>query len=235
MGRGEPAARWAASACRELETRLWFSPDGRYVAASSRTGVAYLWDTTKFAEPPFVLAGHTEPVTAIAFSPDGRSLATASFDKTARLWDLETKTSKAVLAGHDDRLWWTAFSPDGRYLVTTSADGTARLWDPNLEASGEVTAQRYGAPVRLAGLTDAGQRIVSVQDGQAHVWQPATDEERTFKIDASDIRATALSPDGALLAVADGAGVTSLWDVARGRQTAVIPAQRGCPGPQPCL
>ncbi len=216
-----------SAGARELENRLWFSPDGRYVAAPSRTGVAYLWDTTKFAEPPFVLAGHTEPVEAIAFSPDGRSLATASFDKTARLWDLETKTAKAVLAGHGDRLWWTAFSPDGRYLVTTSADGTARLWDPNLQASGEIVAQRYGSPVRLAGLADAGQRIISVQDGQAHVWQPSTGEDRTFKIDASDIRAAALSPDGARLAVADGAGVTSLWDVARGNPVATIPAREG--------
>ena len=216
-----------SAGARELENRLWFSPDGRYVAAPSRSGVAYLWDTTKFAEPPFVLAGHTEPVEAIAFSPDGRSLATASFDRTARLWDLETKTTKAVLAGHDDRLWWTAFSPDGRYLVTASADGTARLWDPNLAMSGEVIARRYGAPLRLAGLTDNSQGIVSVQDGLAHVWQPATGAERSFKIDATDIRAAALSPDGTRLAVADGTGTTSLWDVARGRQTAVIPAREG--------
>ena len=216
-----------SAAARALENRLWFSPDGRYVAASSRTGAAYLWDTTKLAEPPFILAGHAAPVEAIAFSPDGHSLATASFDKTARLWDLETKTSKAVLAGHGDRLWWTAFSPDGRYLVTTSSDGTARLWDPNLKTSGEIIAQSYAAPVRLAGLADAGQRIVSVQDGRAHVWQPSTGEDRNFKIGASDIRAAALKPDGTLLAVADGAGVTSLWDITRGSQVATIPAREG--------
>ena len=141
-----------AQGARELEPRVWFSPDGRYVAATSRAGVAYLWDVEKIAEPPFVLAGHTGPVTALAFSPDGRTVATTSFDKTARLWDVETKTSRAVLAGHTDLLWWPAFSPDGRLLATTSSDQTARLWNPQLDEGGELAVRRYDSPVRLAGL-----------------------------------------------------------------------------------
>ncbi len=212
---------------RELEPWVNISPDGRYVAATSRTGVAYLWDMAKIGEPPYVLAGHTGPVTALAFSPDGRTAATTSFDKTAQLWDVETKTSRAVLAGHTDLVWWPAFSPDGRLLATTSSDQTARLWNPQLDEGGELAVRRYSSPVRLAGLAADGERVVAVQDGQAHVWNPATQQAQTFDTGVADVRAVAFDPVSFVLAIADGQGETTLWDAARGARMASIAPQEG--------
>jgi len=48
---------------------------------------------------------------------------------------------------------------------------------------------------------------------------------RAFDVDAAVVRAAALRPDGALLAVSDYEGQTSLWDVASGKRAANQPAQ----------
>lgn len=124
---------------------LAYSPDRRWLAASSTENVVYLWDPASAfrsgdaAYPePVILDGHQgKPGTfralvwAVAFSPDGRWLASAGGDNTILVWNPTTGKLAATLQGHTDAVTSLAFSPDGAQLLSGSLDGTARVWEIN--------------------------------------------------------------------------------------------------------
>jgi serine/threonine protein kinase/WD40 repeat protein len=65
---------------------LWFSPDGKRLAAADREGVVVLWDVASGTHLGDALA-HPGPVSALAFSADGRRIVTGCDDGAVRRWD----------------------------------------------------------------------------------------------------------------------------------------------------
>ncbi len=65
---------------------LFFTPDGRWLAAAVGTTVS-LWDLLGTRDPR-QLNGHDQSVTALAFAADGRTLVSAGFDSTMVVWDV---------------------------------------------------------------------------------------------------------------------------------------------------
>src|SRR5262249_41975977 len=67
-----------------------FSPDGRFLAAATKSG-ARMWDLTRSQEPRAIeLKGQRNAIAYfLTFSPDGRYLAAGS-SNTIRLWEVET-------------------------------------------------------------------------------------------------------------------------------------------------
>jgi WD40 repeat protein len=78
--------------------RVAFSPDGRTLAVSDRTGPIVLWDTAARA-PLATLRGHIAVVAALEFSPDGRLLVSGSFDSLVSLWALDPAVAGRKLCG----------------------------------------------------------------------------------------------------------------------------------------
>jgi WD40 repeat protein len=105
-----------------------FSPDGKYLAAGSKTGIVYLWKTDDWSVA-YQLEGHQKQSVAVAFSPDGRLLASGGVDDTILLWNVETGSLVDTLLGHTGTVSALAFSPDGMTLASGSADSTVFLWD----------------------------------------------------------------------------------------------------------
>ena len=106
---------------------LTFSPDGRYVAASS--GGVKLWKV-ETGEELVTLRGHVGRINMMHFSPDGKTLASADSNPptTIRIWDVENQTERHVMRAHGDRMRALAFSPDGGTLASASRRVSIELW-----------------------------------------------------------------------------------------------------------
>jgi len=146
--------------CRQQVTHVEFSPDGRWLAASSHNGNAYLFEAN--GRRRFVLEGHWARLWNAAFSPDGRRLLTNGFDGTARVWDVQTGKPICILR-HGSWVSSAAWSPDGMRIVTACADSFVRVFDPDdgfelLKLSGHTDS------VLDAAFTPDGKTIVSGGD-----------------------------------------------------------------------
>ena len=80
-----------------------FDPDGQWIATTSNTGDAYLWEA-ETGELLFILKGHANWSRSARFSPSGAWLVTVSNDGTARLRDPKTGQNLHVLS-HEAQVW----------------------------------------------------------------------------------------------------------------------------------
>ena len=98
-----------------------FSPDGRLILTSNRTGeegAIRLWDARTGEAVSPVISHSREPLAPPVFSPDGAVFATAFGDRSVQLWDVATVRpigATIVLRGDCRSL---AFRPDGKALLT---------------------------------------------------------------------------------------------------------------------
>lgn len=205
-----------------------FSRDGRVLATGGDDRTARLWDAATGAGRA-TLTGHSDSVSSVAFSPDGSALATGSRDRTVRLWDLAEETPDGSRAG-SATVSSMAFTADGWALATGGVDGTVRIRDaagtrPGIGrrvGAGTVTSVvlRRGGRVRAA-LTGADGRAVRVGDADGRGLRTVV-----RRLPRSDtVLATALSPDGRVLATGGTGAAVRLWDVATGRVRAVLPGR----------
>jgi hypothetical protein len=80
--------RFSRSSQANVEVEaLMFSPDRRYFAWCTSSGVIQIRDLWSGTETPVIRASQ-EPIYALAYSCDGKRLATSGRDTTALLWDV---------------------------------------------------------------------------------------------------------------------------------------------------
>jgi serine/threonine protein kinase/WD40 repeat protein/tetratricopeptide (TPR) repeat protein len=110
----------------QLDNPTW-SPDGRFLAASSYDRCVYVWDM-RTGKQQSILRGHDVTPNALAFSHRGDLCATTGWDGTLRLW--ETMTGRLLLSvpGGDGSLK-PRFSPDDRFLGCTTTGSEVELWE----------------------------------------------------------------------------------------------------------
>ena len=199
---------------------------GRAVTASD-DGAVMIWDlATGEAITRHETAG--EKVMGVAVSPDGRIAASAHWDDRARLFDVASGELLATLAGHAAQVNDVAFAPDGTALFTASADGTVREWPLAGVDDGTVPRpfadhgwgvgvlaafERGGEPWLAWGTTDGAVRAAPI--GSPHLAQTVATSDRP-------VMALAVSPDGASLAIGDGAGMARVVRISDFTETAII-------------
>lgn len=208
-----------------------FTPDGRRLAAASVDGTVTLWDVAA-RRPERRLEGHQGVVVSLAISTDGTRLASGSFGAPSereplRLWDASTGQPlwQQELAGQSVRS--VAFSPDGATLACAATGSGAAVtscsvtawsaaertlsWRRDLPTEGvsylAVAASPDGRTLAVATkeavtllALASGEPLhrFPLEDGEGHPWKGGR-------------VGLAFSPDGALLAVAQGAVV--LYDL----------------------
>jgi len=123
---------------------LAFSPDGRFLAASTSSrnviynnedvadrGLIQVWDLASGKE--WRSFDDTNPLgsTCLDFSPDGRMLASCNIDGL-HLWELATGGHRHVFKGHSGYVNSLAFLPNGRLLAAASPEAPVYIWDVGL-------------------------------------------------------------------------------------------------------
>jgi len=142
-------------------------------------------------------------VLAVDLDRSGKRVATASTDQTARVWWRSNGALIFSLIGHTGQVVDVSFGP-ARALVTASGDGTARTWR-STGTQAHVLRGHRGA-VRNAEFLSPDRVVTAGADGTIRLWDPGTSIELipTTSRGPSAPRRRAVSPDGAVTAVADG-------------------------------
>jgi WD40 repeat protein len=204
-----------------------FSPDARLVGATdARDGGVHLWDTATGERCGLLRRQHafdllSSPYYSIreaAISPDGGLIAihgeTTSVSHYGsrhllHLWDIADlrRPQQHLIAKTSDTArgrWGIAFSADGRQLAST-IDGRLHVWDTASLVPADLGDAGDGA---MLMFSPASRLLAEVGRRQLRVWDPAgrmviaVGPQITGTRDA--IRDAAFSPDGALIATAEG-------------------------------
>jgi WD40 repeat protein len=167
-----------------------FSGDGRLLTATSRDGVVRVWETAS-GKQRHRLTGLPKGILHIALSRDGTILAETGFrEQTIHLWDLGTARELHAFGGHRVGPLDLAFLDEGRAVGTASAN-----WS-------EVYPPLKGT------------------DWSLRRWEVASGKELgvTRHDLGGELRLSAFSPDGNLLATVIHDGTLRLWDVRAGQE-----------------
>jgi WD40 repeat protein len=185
-----------------------FSPDGRFLAVGSASGIIRVWDLTNLQALPYQLSGRRG--TVVAFSYDGSVLAIVSSDGTLELWHTTTKKTSLITKAASGRVSLPVFSRDDTILATSDNAGNVNLW--RIWLGGNLTYNFLRVfPVDALEVVDGtvvalGEqgRLQSWQheSGQTHIWQPA--QER--------LTAATFNPQTKAFAAGDAAGAIHIFD-----------------------
>jgi WD40 repeat protein len=217
--------RWDAATGHELGSfpelqgtvSVAFAPDGAALALSTNNGTILVIATAD-AKKLHSFKGHPRGAAGLAFSPDSKMLASCSdWDRTVRLFDLvqgtelrQMKMPGANAQANPDVFVFSgavgnnggqglAFSPDGRTIAA------------NLNASQAIRA-------------DPGQPTPA--DTTLLFWDVGTGREiRKFTLPTGRVvNQLVYSPNGRLVATENADQTVSLWEIASGRERAVLGA-----------
>jgi WD40 repeat protein/predicted Ser/Thr protein kinase len=209
-------------------SRLTFSPDGRYLAATDvdgqPNGITVVDVRTGEQRTALRRAkGHNDLETDTVFSPDGRFVASDMM-----MWSTEPGTSEppALAYKPDDMCTSTRFSADGLSLRCLDSQGRIRSIDVTAFVRPVQVALAHGdSAISLDGSTLA--TVDPMPDNRAvKIWDTATRRQRpslpvSVDLDYDGDR-FALSPDGRRFALLKHDGTVEIWDVrSRTRRTTI--------------
>jgi WD40 repeat protein len=100
-------------------TSLAYSPDGKYIAASSYMKTITIWDAAGGRELRKIMT--PEIVLSVDYSSNGKHIAVTYVDGTLRLLDAETGQEIARYVSFDDGEW-ICITPDGYYNASPKGD-----------------------------------------------------------------------------------------------------------------
>ncbi len=141
--------------------KVCFSPDGRWLAASSRFSGVRIWEAETGREVRNY-RGALGSAFRVAFSPDGRRLAAGGSDASVMIWDVTQRQD--VLEAPTYAL--ATLSPDARYGVGMNSKGPqrgVRLWDLHtgqnnlLSEAAMVQGMKFSYDGRFVTNTDRKQ------------------------------------------------------------------------------
>jgi WD40 repeat protein len=112
-----------------------FSPDGKYLAATTIDAKLYFWPVNRTDSVPNLKSRKpvetTEQLTArgqiLAFDPKEPVLAIGLQDSNILLWSTNYRRDIMTIHQHTGGVLGLAFSPDGQTLASSGNDGQVRV------------------------------------------------------------------------------------------------------------
>lgn len=186
---------------------LAISPDGRWLAGGSDTGLLYVWEIA--TQKVILQLQQAESITALAFSASGQQLASATFDGSVHLHSLTGEPTTTQLVESIPVMTMT-FSPDETQLAMAAADRSVYVWDIN--SSEEVgSALKHIDDITSLSFSPDGKWVATASaTGLVRIWEIATGQEVTRIRHRGRVQAITFSPDGQWLATASGS-VAKIW------------------------
>ena len=208
-----------------------WSPDGRYLAASS-TEITRVWDAGT-GRLRHRLSGHTGTVHNVAWSGDSSRLLTGSGDGTAKVWEIGKGVRELwSLTARDTRagIVGVAFSPNGTRVMAGDADITAvSIWD--LGRDGDAEWANLPVSGSQQEFMPNGGRLVAPSGRQGRavtIWDLNTGRDlRTIGpgTDGFWFQSIDVSPNGGSIALGGGddssrfgGDAVRLWDSTTGEE-----------------
>ncbi|MFN0195862.1 MAG: WD40 repeat domain-containing protein [Planctomycetaceae bacterium] len=201
------------------------TPDGKqFVLGGSQLT---LWNATD-SEPKINLLGKYKddeverPILSVAITSDGEHLAAGDQNGKLRVWKLSDQSEVYAIQAHDARLTQIAFTPDSKTMATTSYAGEVRLWE---STDGKEIKSLKVDDQEISRLVFLSDTLLATSGREAGIWNIESGEKVTAMTTGYVIGpALGLSNDRRLLAFADSESKTQLWDVEKGKATAILGA-----------
>ena len=173
-------------------------------AGSDRQWV--LWDL-KSGETMQSRQAHTSQILAASISPEGNKFATAGGDFMVMLWKYPTGEPLAKLIGHKKPVTTLAFSPNGRLLASGGQDNQIFIWSikPEISKTPLLNLEGHDFIVSQVMFSSDGKALISIsKDKTMRLWEVKSGKMlRILHGDNTPLIASALSPDGKLIALSN--------------------------------
>ena len=193
----------ASSGFPKGQSRAWFSPDGRWFAASGPDGQFAVWEWGTWKKLS-TLRGHSDFVWDICFLPHTNRLISLGNDRTVRLWEFGQTSTGSALTNNLDHRWLATdamqFSPNGN-LVTlpmhaSMTNSETLLWNLNER---KAMAKLNGIAVGFS--PDGQQLLVHTPARRLQVLNVESQKAgHEFALDSNTNAFPKPSPDGRFLA-----------------------------------
>ena len=190
-------------------TDISFSPDGKFIASSSKDKTVKLWNRDGSEKTPALQGKYRNEFTSVAFSPDSQIVAAGNKDNKIYLWRLNG-TLITTLTGHGDWVTNIRFSPDGKTIVSASRDNTVRLW--KIDGTQMKKLEGHNSTVNIVRFSPDGQTIASAsEDGTIKLW--SLDGKKLQTIDSPGVLDIAFDRDSKTLRVASRDYTLKIWKI----------------------
>jgi len=189
-----------------------WSPDGRWLACSSRDGFVRVFDgkTKKLAR---VLTESPRYSNCLAWSPDGNRLTTAGSSKTVCLWNTQSWSVSREFENRHSRVQALVWRPDGMQLAVVTY--LVSLWN-TVDAAAEPIEISTPNFRTLSWHPDGDEFVTAGWDGLFRFRRLDNLEETILGTLPRQLRGIDISPDGTQIAISsDASHVTLLRTVDR--------------------
>jgi WD40 repeat protein len=219
--------------CPPISRGVSWSPDGRYIAASSLNNTL-IWEA-ETGRLRYTLLGHTGFAFSVAWSPDSSRLVTGGSDGIAKVWEIGAEGVRELwsLSAQEMRsgIVGVAFSPSGtRVMAGDAAISAVKIWDLGPDGGAEwANLPAAGSPAAI--FMPDGRRVVAVNpndDRVLSIWDLRTGREPRTLGPATDyfgFQSFDVSPDGRSIALGGwsqhpygGAAAVRAWNTSTGEE-----------------
>jgi WD40 repeat protein len=189
-----------------------FSPDGKYVAASTNNGDIIVWNQ-ETGNIYKTLVGIKALSKSVAFTRDNKYLVSGGKDNNITIWNLAIGEKHKVLKAHKGEVFSIDISRNDKLIASASADNSIIIW--NL-VTGEAISKLVGhsKEVLSVDFSNNGKKLISSSgDKTIKEWNVETgDQIKSINAHENAVRTVKYSPNGKYIASAGYDRKIHIWN-----------------------